>query len=212
MVDGGANFTITPENELSQGHGVPITGRLLKLGAAPSLGTDVESAVSGEILIAARVALAHQRGLDHLVQRQTTGMAAAKTPITSKQALSWVTVEGARSMGLSDHVGRLQRGMQADIVVIDATSMNLWPAHDPIAAALHASIANIESVMIAGQWRKRDHILLSEDLDDVKDRLAASGERLVYQLNKPGFLAGMRRHVVRRVVRQRLAQQARGRI
>jgi hypothetical protein len=102
--------------------------------------------------------------------------------------------------------------MQADIVVIDATSMNLWPAHDPIAAALHASIANIESVMIAGQWRKRDHILLSEDLDDVKDRLAASGERLVYQLNKPGFLAGMRRHVVRRVVRQRLAQQARGRI
>jgi 5-methylthioadenosine/S-adenosylhomocysteine deaminase len=209
LIDAGATFTITPENELGQGHGVPITGRLLKLGIAPSLGTDVETAVSGELLIAARVALAHQRGLDHQTQRQATGTASPKATIANKHALSWVTVEGARAMGLSDRVGRLLPGMQADLVVIDATALNLWPAHDPVAAALHASIANVEAVMVAGRWRKRDHQLLDVDLDGVRDRLLASGERLVHQLNKPGLLAGVRRHVVRRVVHRRLAQQAR---
>ncbi|MDF3100062.1 MULTISPECIES: amidohydrolase family protein [Burkholderia] len=209
LVGAGANFTITPENELAQGHGVPITGRLMRLGISPSLGTDVESAVSGEILIAARVALAHQRGLDHQVQRQLTRMAAVTSPITSKQALSWVTVEGARSMGMFDRVGRLLPGMQADLVVIDTSALNLWPAHEPIVAALHASIANIEAVMIAGAWRKRGHQLLREDLADVKNRILNSGQRLVYQLNRPGFLPRMRRHVVRSVVRRRLVQQAR---
>jgi hypothetical protein len=87
--------------------------------------------------------------------------------------------------------------------------LNLWPAHDAVAAALHASIANIESVMIAGEWRKRDHELLDLDLDDVADRLLASGERLVQPLNKRGVLAGLKRRVVRGVVGRRLARQGR---
>lgn len=68
--------------------------------------------------------------------------------------------------------------MQADLVVIDARALNLWPAHDPIAAVLHAEIANIEAVMIAGQWRKREHSLLGADVEGVKGRLLDSGERL----------------------------------
>ena len=43
--------------------------------------------------------------------------------------------------------------MRADLVVIEARALNLWPAHDPITAALQASIANIEAVMIAGRLR-----------------------------------------------------------
>ncbi len=42
FVDLGASFSITPENEMTQGHGHPITGRLRALGAAPSLGVDLE--------------------------------------------------------------------------------------------------------------------------------------------------------------------------
>jgi cytosine/adenosine deaminase-related metal-dependent hydrolase len=70
--------------------------------------------------------------------------------------------------------------MQADLVVIDARALNLWPAHDPVAAALHASLANIEAVMIAGRWRKRRHSLVDVDLDDVRGRLLESGERLLH--------------------------------
>lgn len=182
LVDSGASFTATPENELSHGHGTPITGQLLQRGAAPSLGTDTETTVTGEILTTARFALAHQRGLDHEEHRQATGLMCTTPSVTSKQALSWATVGGARALGLADRVGRVEPGMQADLVVIDARALNLWPTHDPIAAALSASVANIEAVIIGGRWRKRNHCLIDTDLDDVKNWLLESGERLIRQL------------------------------
>ncbi|OBI18562.1 cytosine deaminase [Mycobacterium sp. E2327] len=179
LIAAGVTFTVTPESELGHGHGVPITGHLLRHCAAPSLGTDTDTAVSGEILAGARIALAHQRGLDHERHRQLTGAIAPSSSVTSKQALAWATVEGARALGLDDRIGRIEPGMQADLIVIDTRPLNLWPARDPIAAALHAGIVNIEAVMIAGRWRKRDHSLIEADLEDVRSRLLESGERLV---------------------------------
>ncbi|PIM66891.1 cytosine deaminase [Streptomyces sp. JV178] len=186
LVEAGVTFTTTPENELGQGHGTPITGSLLSLDAAPSLGTDIDTAVPGTVLTAARIALAHQRSLDHAHHRQTTGMYASTPSVTSKQALAWATVEGAKALGLADKVGRIEAGMQADLVAVDTRALNLWPAHDPIATVLHADIANIEAVMVAGTWRKRDHALLASGLDEVKDQLRESGERLLRNIRPAG--------------------------
>jgi cytosine/adenosine deaminase-related metal-dependent hydrolase len=185
LAEDGVSFTVTPENELGQGHpGAPITGPLLRAGTAPSLGTDSDCIVGSELLTAARVALAHQRGLDHERHRQATGTLSSEPSITAKQALSWATVEGARALNLADRIGRLEPGMHADLVAIDARALNLWPAHDPVATALHADIGNIEAVMIAGQWRKRDHVLLEVDLEGIKTRLLDSGERLLAQIEQ----------------------------
>lgn len=186
LVEAGVTFTTTPENELGQGHGTPLTGSLLSLDAAPSLGTDIDTAVPGKLLTAARIALAHQRSLDHAHHRQTTGMYANTPSVSSKQALAWATVEGAKALGLADKVGRIEVGMQADLVAVDARALNLWPAHDPIATVLHADIANIEAVMVAGTWRKRDHALLASGLDEVKDQLRESGERLLRGIGPAG--------------------------
>ena len=209
LVDAGATFTSTPENELGQGHCTSITEQLLRAHAAPSLGTDTETAVSGEVLTAARITLARQRGLTHDLELRRTGLSAATAAPTSKQALSWATVHGARALGLSDRVGHLAPGMQADLVVIDARALNLWPAHDPIAAALQAGIANIEAVMIAGTWRKRHHDLVDTDVDMVKDRLKESGERFAHKIRATGPVARTRRRVVRTVVRRHLRHQTR---
>ncbi len=208
LVDNGASFTCTPENELGQGHCIPVVGPLLRLGAAPSIGTDVDSLVSPEMLTAARMALAVQRGLDHDQHRQANGgMFSPKPTVSSKQALEWVTVKGAKALGLADRIGHINVGMQADLVVIDARMLNLWPAHDPLATALHASMANIEAVMIAGSWQKFDHALAYSDLEDSKNKVLASGERLVQSLNSSGLMAKLRRGVVRQVVHHKLKSQ-----
>ncbi|OBH04194.1 cytosine deaminase [Mycobacterium sp. E2699] len=177
--EAGVTFTITPENELSHGHGTPITGPLLRAGVAPSVGTDTETASSGHILTGARIALAHQRGLEHDRTREATGASSATNSTTGRQALSWATFEGARALSLAEHVGQIQPGMQADLVVIDAAAINLWPSHDAIAAVLCADISNIEAVMIAGRWRKRNHRLVGVELAGLRDRLLASGRRLL---------------------------------
>ncbi|WP_086853469.1 amidohydrolase family protein [Amycolatopsis kentuckyensis] len=176
LVDAGATLTSTPENELGQGHGFPVTGHLLRLGAAPSLGTDTDAVTPADVLSAARIALAHQRGHDHDHHRRNTGSFSLTATITAKQALAWATVEGARALGLADRVGRLEAGMQADLVVIDG------PAPNPVAAALHASAADIEAVMIAGRWRKRGHALVGVDLGTVREQLRESTGHLLPHL------------------------------
>lgn len=107
-------------------------------------------------------------------------MHANTASVTAKQALAWATVEGAKALGLADRVGRIEVGMQADLVAVDARAFNLWPAHDPVATVLHADIANIEAVLVAGSWRKRDHALLAPGLDELRDRLRESGQRLLH--------------------------------
>ncbi len=207
LVAAGVTFTSTPENELGQGHVTRLTERLLAIGAAPSLGTDTEMVAPGELLIAARVALAEQRALGHDRARRTTGLGAPKVAVTAKQALAWATIEGARALGLADRIGYLGKGMQADLTIIDARALNLWPAHNPIAAALHANSGNIEAVMIAGQWRKRDHALVDAPIDVAKAKLEESGDRLTAILRKDGGLLKLRRGVVQRVVQKSLRQQ-----
>ncbi|GAB3932604.1 amidohydrolase family protein [Kribbella albertanoniae] len=207
LVDAGVTFTTTPENELGQGHGAPITAQLLPLGDAPSLGTDTDCVVAGDLLTSARVALAYQRGLDHDRRRRTHGIFSMEPTVTSKQALSWATLEGARALGLADRVGRLQPGLQADLIVIDTRAPNLWPAHDPIAAALYSSFGNIEAVMIAGHWRKREHTMLAIDLDRINEQLERSSDHIVGQFRDPGPLGRMRGRVVSRVARRRVLKE-----
>ena len=182
LVGAGVTITATPEVELGDGHGDPITGRLAALGDAPSLGIDIESAISGEMLIAARMALAHQRALDHAAANsardKTASPVVPRPALKARDALAWATIHGARAMGLESQVGSIERGKQADLVVIDARAPNLQPIHDPVVTALHASLANIEGVMIAGQWRKRDGKLAYAGLADLHDSLAASGARI----------------------------------
>jgi 5-methylthioadenosine/S-adenosylhomocysteine deaminase len=180
FVDSGVTFSVTPENEMAQGHGHPIIGRLRKLGVAPSLGIDLESVVSGDMLTVARIALAHQRSLDNAASRAATGSIPQTSTIPARDALSWITIEGARMLRLQDRIGTITPGKQADLALIRADALNLWPVHDPVATVvMQANLANIDSVMVAGVWRKRDGKLLFADLDRVKSDLSRSGSRIL---------------------------------
>lgn len=184
FVDLGVSFSLTPENEMAQGHGFPITGRLLRLGAAPSLGVDLESVLSGDMFTVARMALTAQRALDNSDARRERGEIPPTSTIPVRQALRWVTIEGARMLGLDDRVGSLTPGKQADLVMLDATAMNLWPVHDPVATVvMQAGPANVEAVMIAGEWKKRDGRMSIADRQRKLDALAASGRRIIDDMN-----------------------------
>lgn len=183
LVEKGASFSATPENEMSQGHGFPVTGRLLALGAAPSLGVDIESVLAGDMMGVARIALAAQRALDNARSRAETGAIPATSTVRVRQALSWITVEGARMLGQEHRIGSLTPGKQADIVLIDARSLHLQPVHDPVATVvMQAGRGDIEAVMIAGRFRKRAGRLDYQGLDTKLAELAASGTRIVTEL------------------------------
>ena len=185
FVDLGMSFSLTPENEMAQGHGHPITGRLRRLGNAPSLGVDLESLLSGEMFTVARIALAMQRALDNAQYRAQHGTIPATSTVPVREALSWITTCGARMLRMEDRIGSLKPGKQADLVLLDARMLNLQPVHDPVASVvLQASLANVDSVMIAGQWKKRHGRLLYGDVAGCMRRLSASGERVLAALKQ----------------------------
>jgi cytosine/adenosine deaminase-related metal-dependent hydrolase len=171
-------FTVTPESELISGHGHPIVGRLRDLGARPSIGADIESAHSGDMLTAARTALTHQRALDNIDAR-ARGTFGGKARLSARDALSWITVEGARMLGQEDRIGSIAPGKQADLVLIRADALNLQPIHDPISSVvMQSNPSNIDSVMVAGVWRKRHGRLLCDDLVALAEELGESGRRI----------------------------------
>ena len=179
----GMSFSAAAESEMSQGHGHPITGRLRAFGRAPSLGVDLESVMSGDMLSQARIALGIQRSLDNVAYRATHGSIPPTSTITTREALSWVTVEGARMLKQSHRIGSLAAGKQADLVMIRASDLNMQPVHDPInSVVMQASLANIDSVMVAGCWKKRDGKLLDVDLPPKLDALRASGKKIARAL------------------------------
>ena len=86
-------------------------------------------------------------------------------------------------LGMQDRLGTISPGKQADLVFIRADALNLWPVHDPVATVvMQANLANIDSVMVAGEWRKRDGKLLFRDLGRVKAELSRSGSRILAEL------------------------------
>ena len=175
----GMSFSAAAEGELTQGHGQPITGRLLALGSAPSLGVDLESIGSGDMLSQARIALGVQRTLDNFAFRVAHGSIPPTSTVTTRQALAWVTVAGARMLGQWDRIGSLKAGKQADLVMIRASDLNMQPIHDAVSSVvMQTSLANIDSVMVAGQWRKRGGQLLGVALKPLLDKLRASGEKI----------------------------------
>jgi cytosine/adenosine deaminase-related metal-dependent hydrolase len=179
----GMSFSVAAESEMSQGHGHPLTGRLRQFGRAPSLGVDLESVLSGDMLTQARIALGIQRSLDNVAYREARGTIPPTSTITTREALSWVTIEGARMLQQQDRIGSLAPGKQADLVVIRATDLNMQPVHDAVSSVvMHTSLANIDSVMVAGRWKKRDGRLVGVDLAPGLEALRASGRKITRAL------------------------------
>ena len=180
LVDAGATVTVTPDIELQMGYGDCLTGPLRKLGARPTLGVDIESLIGGDMFTVTRVALQALRHADSLEARRATGLGPTRVTVEAREALEWATINGAAMLGLEHKIGSLTPGKQADVVLLDAEALNLFPVTDPVAAiVLHAGIANVETVLVAGRVVKRAGKLLYPDLPRRKAQLAEASRRIV---------------------------------
>jgi 5-methylthioadenosine/S-adenosylhomocysteine deaminase len=180
LIEHGASVTVTPECELQMGFGDCLTGRLRARGSAPSIGSDVESSLGGDMFTNMRMALQAQRNVDNKAVIAKTGKAPERISITCRETLQWATIAGARMVGLDHRIGSLAPGKQADIVLLRADDLNLTPVLDPIhSIVLHAAPANVDTVFIAGRIVKRHGRLLYPELARRKSELAAASAALL---------------------------------
>ncbi|MCA1443258.1 amidohydrolase family protein [Ensifer sp. IC4062] len=146
-------------------------------GVRPGFSVDNESAYSGDMFMEMRMALYLQRSAAQA--RKVSGDKAAPTPIGMRDVLRAATIDGARVAGLADKTGSLTEGKAADIVVINANDVNLYPSSNALGTVAGAAErSNVETVIIGGIIRKRDGKLVGVDMAKVRRATESSREYL----------------------------------
>ena len=176
----GATFTITAEIELQMGYGDPLTGILHEIDAPISIGTDVEPAVGSDLFTCMRITLQHERNRAIVQTLAKNEPRPESASITCRDALSWITIDAARIAGLDHRIGSIKPGKQADLVMLRANDINLVSAHNPLnCVVMQAGTANVDTVIIAGEIKKRNGKLLVSGLDLNIAKLKSSARRIV---------------------------------
>ena len=188
VLDAGCTITATCLTEALNYEQPAMLGRIMKFGAAPSLGTDCDPYFNSSMLWVMRHAFQEQRAMDNRSLREEGKWPAAGQHAThTRDALEWATMGGARALRLDRKVGSLAPGKQADLVMIDTRGMNIFPAlpgGDPAhAVVMYAETADIENVMIAGNFVKRGGRLAfpEERLRQLQQEVLESRLRMMHE-------------------------------
>jgi hypothetical protein len=101
--------------------------------------------------------------------------ASLPAPLTTRDVLRYATMNGAKALRLDSKVGSLTPGKEADIIILDATKLNVAPLNQvPGAVVSLMDRTNVETVIVAGKVRKWKGQLLDVDLDRLRQQLTAS--------------------------------------
>jgi 5-methylthioadenosine/S-adenosylhomocysteine deaminase len=178
VADSGGTVSIAPQVEMQMGHGWPPVAKAIEFGLRPSLSIDVVTTVPGDMFTQMRCSFAGER------YRVNAAAWESNTPVpdtilTARDMLRIATINGAHVAGLEQRTGSLTPGKQADVVVIDGTSVATAPVIDPVATVvLCADTSNVDTVIIGGKVHKRDGKLLA-DWESARRRVEASRDYLL---------------------------------
>ncbi len=91
--------------------------------------------------------------------------------LSALDALSLLTIDGARCLGLEGEIGSIEVGKRADIAVVDVSGIEHAPALDPVSALVYsASGRDVRHVLVDGAVKVRGGELLGVDRGRLAER------------------------------------------
>jgi 5-methylthioadenosine/S-adenosylhomocysteine deaminase len=182
VADSGGTISVAPQVEVQMGHGWPPIVKAMEYGLRPSLSIDVVTTVPGDMFTQIRSAFGSERARVNAVFWEKNEPAVGL--LTAQQMLEMATINGAHVAGLERVTGSLTPGKKADVVLIDARSLNMAPVIDPVAAVtLCADVSNVDTVIVNGEVKKRGGKLLA-DVDRARRLVEASRDYLVGEVER----------------------------
>jgi len=200
--DKGAQVSIAFPIEMNMRHGMPPILKMQSLGLEPSLSVDVECTLTADFFTQMRSCMNLQRVvLNQMILNQSfppnavdwglppeaaatmnwwpTPPSSLPAPLTTRDVLRFGTINGAKALRLDGKVGSLTPKKEADIIILDATRINVAPLNQvPGAVVSLMDRTNVETVIVAGKVRKWKGQLLDVDLPNLRQQLEASRDYL----------------------------------
>ncbi|NPA39826.1 MAG: amidohydrolase [Thermodesulfobacteria bacterium] len=158
-----------PESNLKLGSGIaPIVEMLLK-GVKVCLGTDGPASNNDlDMFSEMRTASLVQKGIKE-----------DPAVISAKDVFKMATENGAEALGFNKS-GRLAKGYNADLAVVDLKNSVLQPIYDPLATLVYSVKAGqISHLMIGGKWIMKDYELLTLNEEEVVQKVKEIQEEVL---------------------------------
>jgi len=179
FADAGVNVTVNPRSDALFGFDDESFAyqQAIDHGLKPALGIDLDTAFGSDLFGEMHALFGQQRSA--MRYRRFRNEANVPAPITVEAVLQAATVNGARAAGLESSVGTLTPGKQADIIMLRTDGVGVFPTTNAIGTIVHAAgRGDVDTVMVAGQFRKRAGKLLGVDLTKLTADVTASRDYL----------------------------------
>lgn len=125
--------------------------------------------------------------LEEMRWAEILGRVAAGTQHTysTEKLFRAVTSDAAEMLGRTD-IGRLEEGVQADLVVIDLSHPSMVPGGDPIRSLIYSGADRpVEHVFIQGKLVCRDHQVTTIDRMEVSRQIAHAQSEILSAVQEP---------------------------
>ncbi|WP_162299957.1 amidohydrolase family protein [Kineobactrum sediminis] len=143
-----------PTSNMKLGAGVSPVPAMLAAGVNVGLGTD-GAASNNDLDMWDEIRMAA------LLHKMASG---DPTALPAGQALAMATRLGAAAIHMGDRIGRLQVGMQADMIQLDVTRTHQLPLYDVSSHLVYVlGSENVQTTIVAGQVLMQDREVLTLD-------------------------------------------------
>ncbi len=143
-----------PGSNLKLASGIAPVPEMFKRGITVSLGTD--SAASNNNLD-----LFEEMRLASLIHKGNTLDPLA---VPADMALAMATRDGAKSLGLEQHIGTLEEGKEADFIVMTISEPHMHPLFDPVSHLVYSARAeDVSDVYVQGKPLMKERQILTLD-------------------------------------------------
>ncbi|MBF8638875.1 amidohydrolase family protein [Pseudomonas putida] len=179
--EAGVRVNVCPRSDAHYGieDGMFAMQSAQRHGISPGLSVDNETSYSGDMFMEMRVAFYLQRVMGMHQQRCCGEDHHPVVTLPAHSLLKSATIDGAFCAGLQDKVGSLVAGKQADLILINAQDINLYPVGNAFGTVVHAAErSNVDTVMIGGRIVKRDGKVLGVDSERLRAAIDESREHL----------------------------------
>jgi 5-methylthioadenosine/S-adenosylhomocysteine deaminase len=177
----GSSVLYCPSTHAFTGYVAPAHA-MVEAGVNVCLGTDYVAENDDHCMLEEmRLATMLQKVIRHDPQ-------ALPTP----DVLAMATCNGPRAYGLGVHLGSLETGKAADLIAIDLKTPRLTPHFNLLNTIVYAAAeADIDTVMVNGQFRVRNKKVVGIDEDEIIRSAQEASDRILRKaLEKRPALAG----------------------
>jgi 5-methylthioadenosine/S-adenosylhomocysteine deaminase len=164
------NVAHNPSSNLKLGSGIAAIPDMLDRGINVCLGTDGAASNNNLNLFEEM----------HITSLLHKGVNSNPLLMNADQVIKMATVNGATSLGFGAEIGRLSKGMKADLILLDMDKPHLCPVNNPLSAVVYSEQgSDVDTVIVDGNILMENRQMKAMDEEKIMYKVKQIAEKVL---------------------------------